>query len=866
MLFYTKSSEETIKELHSDSYHGLSSDEIPKRAEKYGRNELTQKKNKSLFLKFLAQLNEPMIYILFAAALISAILKEFSDTVIILIVVLLNAVIGVVQESKAEKALDALKQLSSPKALVKRDGIVCEVNSADLVVGDIVLLEAGRYVPADLRLTEAVNLQIEESALTGESVPVNKDNEFVAPDEKTVLGDRKNMAYMSTYVTNGRGAGVVSETGMNTQIGKIAKSLDEAEEEATPLQVKLAQLGKTLGFLALGVCALIFVISIIEGKNIFDMLLTSISLAVAAIPEGLPAVVTIVLALGVQKMSKRKAIIRKLPAVETLGCVNVVCSDKTGTLTKNKMTVTKFYQNGSLESIDQMDAKTNEMLLHGMALCNDSDISGENEIGDPTETALLVMGSRVGLTKEGLNREHPRVFELPFDSGRKMMTTVHTYGDKKLSFTKGATDNILTRTVHILENGKVRPITEEDKSALMNAMTAMSNEALRVLALAYKEVSEIDGETLESGLTFVGLVGMIDPPREEVKDAIHICHKAGIRTVMITGDHKDTAFAIARELDITQDKKQVLSGRELDEMSDEQLKKTVENTCVFARVSPEHKVRIVKAFKANGNIVSMTGDGVNDAPSLKNADIGVAMGITGTDVSKGAADMVLSDDNFTTIVGAIEEGRNIYANIKRTVLFLLSCNLGEIFTLLVAIVLNFTVMPLRPIHILWVNLITDTLPALSLGVEPGFRGIMNRKPRPKDESLFAHGGWFFIILNGILVGGVTLAGFQMGEGESHQQTIAFMVLAISQLFFSLSVRNIHTPIYKIGIFKNKALWGSILLGVLLQFLVTTPILSGAFETATLSGMEWLSIFLLSLAPFVINEIVKFVRLGFDKKK
>lgn len=865
-MFYTKSSEETIKELHSDSYNGLSSDEILKRAEKYGRNELTQRKNKSLFVKFLEQLNEPMIYILFAAALISAFLKEFSDTAVILIVVLLNAVIGVVQESKAEKALDALKRLSAPKALAKRDGVVCEVDSADLVVGDIVLLEVGRYVPADMRLTEAVNMQIEESALTGESVPVSKDNDFVAPDEKTVLGDRRNMAYMSTYVTNGRGSGIVTETGMNTQIGKIARSLEETVEEATPLQRKLAQLGKTLGVLALGVCALLFVISIVEGKDIFEMLLTSISLAVAAIPEGLPAVVTIVLALGVQRMSKRNAIVRKLPAVETLGCVNVVCSDKTGTLTKNKMTVTMFYQDNVLDSVDNIDAQANEMLLHGMALCNDSDISGEKEIGDPTETALLVMAKNAGFTKEALNSEHPRVFELPFDSVRKRMTTVHTYGEKQRSFTKGAADNILENAVSILDNGTVRPITEADKEAMRNAMTVMSKEALRVLALAYKDVEEIDQETLENSLTFIGLAGMMDPPREEVRDAVHVCQRAGIRTVMITGDHKDTAFAIAKELDMVQDKNQVLSGWEIDEMPEEQLKEAVKDTCVFARVSPEHKVRIVKAFKANGNIVSMTGDGVNDAPSLKNADIGVAMGITGTDVSKGAADMVLADDNFTTIVGAIEEGRNIYANIKRTVLFLLSCNLGEIFTLLAAILLNFTVMPLRPIHILWVNLITDTLPALSLGIEPGFREIMNRKPRPKEESLFAHGGWFFILLNGMLIGGVTLAGFLTGKGESHQQTIAFMVLAIAQLFFSLSARNIHMPIYRIGFFRNKALWGSILLGILLQFLVTTPVLNGAFETAALSAAEWLTIFLLALVPLVLNEFVKFVRPRFSKDK
>ena len=739
-MWYSKNSDEIIKELSSNEVNGLSSNEAKSRLEKNGLNKLQGKKKKSMFQLFLAQINDVMIYILLIAAIISMAVKEVSDAIIILIVIFVNAIIGVIQESKAEKALEALKNMSTPKALVKRDGNIIEIQSEEVVVGDIVIIDAGRYIPADLRLIEAANLKIEESAFTGESVPSEKNSETNKDNSELPIGDQHNMAFMSTLVTYGRGVGIVVGTGMNTEIGKIAKMLDAEEDNTTPLQKKLAQLGKILGFAAVGISILMFIVSMFQGRDFLEMFMTSISLAVAAIPEGLPAIVAIVLALGVQRMIKENAIIRKLPSVETLGSVNIICSDKTGTLTINKMTVKKFFVDGLINDLDKIDInnKESKLLVDGMILCNDATSKDGTQTGDPTEVALIEVGNKLNILKEDLTASNKRINEIPFDSDRKLMTTVNNYNNKNTVFTKGAIDSILKISNKILINGEVKEFTKDEKDKVLEASNKMSDDALRVLALAYKEIdnNNIVVNDLETDLIFVGLMGMIDPPREEVKSSIEVSKNAGIRTIMITGDHKNTAVAIAKDLGIAEDISEAMAGSEIDTYSDEEFVKIINNYKVFARVSPEHKVKIVKAFKAHGNIVSMTGDGVNDAPSLKAADIGVAMGITGTDVAKGAADMVLTDDNFTTIVKAVEEGRNIFNNIKKSIVFLLSCNLGEVVALFVAILLNWPT-PLQAIHILWVNLITDSFPALSLGVDPGDKGVMDLPPKAPNESLFA---------------------------------------------------------------------------------------------------------------------------------
>ena len=699
-MWFNKSSEEIIKELSSNVINGLSSADAKLILEKNGPNKLQGKKKKSTFQLFLSQINDAMIYILLVAAVISAIVGEISDAIIILIVIFVNAIIGVIQESKAEKALEALKSMSTPKALVKRDGSIIEIPSEEVVVGDIVIIDAGRYIPADLRLIESANLKIEESAFTGESVPAEKNSDIINEENDVPIGDQHNMAFMSTLATYGRGTGIVIATGMDTQIGKIAKMLDAEDENTTPLQKKLAQLGKTLGFAAVGISIVMFIVSMFQGRDFLEMFMTSISLAVAAIPEGLPAIVAIVLALGVQRMIKENAIIRKLPSVETLGSVNIICSDKTGTLTINKMTVKKFYINGETKNLEEIDIKNDEskLLVDGMILCNDATSKDGVQTGDPTEVALIDVGNKINIFKEDLNKAHKRVNEIPFDSDRKLMTTVNTYDKVFNVFTKGAIDSILKISNKILINGEIKDFTKEEKEKVLMASNLMSDDALRVLALGYKviDTEHVAIDDLEKDLIFVGLMGMIDPPREEVKGSIQVSKNAGIRTIMITGDHKNTAVAIAKELGIANDISEAMSGSEIDTYSDEEFTKIVNNYRVFARVSPEHKVKIVKAFKSHGNIVSMTGDGVNDAPSLKAADIGVAMGITGTDVAKGAADMVLTDDNFTTIVSAVEEGRNIFNNIKKSILFLLSCNLGEVVALFVAILLNWAA-PLLPI-------------------------------------------------------------------------------------------------------------------------------------------------------------------------
>ncbi|WP_326513596.1 cation-translocating P-type ATPase [Clostridium intestinale] len=864
-MWFSKTSETVLKELNSNISTGLSDEEAKKRLSEYGPNRLSTKKKKTLLQLFISQLADVMIYILFGAAIISAMVGEISDSIIILIVIFINAIIGVVQESKAEKALEALKELSTPKAIVKRGGELKEIPSEEVVLGDIVVIDAGRFIPADLRLIESANLKIDEAAFTGESVPADKDAMITIEKDNVTIGDQHNMAFMSTLATYGRGIGVVVGTSMDTQIGKIAKMIDEAEEDTTPLQKRLAQLGKTLGFAAIFICGLIFVIALFQGRDMLEMFLTAISLAVAAIPEGLPAIVAIVLAMGVQRMIKENAIIRKLPAVETLGSVNIICSDKTGTLTQNKMTVTKFYADNSLLNIDniELEKPSNKLLIHGMILCNDATYTEKSKTGDPTEIALLEAGVKYNLFKEGLNEQFQRVDEIPFDSDRKLMTTVNKHEGGLKVFTKGAIDSILKISNKALLGEEIVDLNDEVRKSILHAADEMSDEALRVLACAYKEIdsSNVSIDSLETNLIYVGMMGMIDPPRLEVRDSIKLCKSAGITPIMITGDYRNTAFAIAKELGIAENIDATISGDEIDKFTEETFNENIKDYKVFARVSPEHKVKIVKAFKSHGNIVSMTGDGVNDAPSLKTADIGVAMGITGTDVAKGAADMILTDDNFTTIVSAVEEGRNIYNNIRKSIIFLLSCNFGEIVTLFVAILLNWDT-PLLPIHILWVNLITDSFPALSLGVDPGDKGVMNDPPRNPKESLFSGRFGVLLAINGAIMGALTLVAFRVGEylypdSLMHAQTMAFVVLAVSQLFYALSVRNPKKTLFEIGPLTNKYLLGAICLGILLQLvIISIPPIAEIFKVFTLTSRDWGFVILLSLIPFILNELIK----------
>lgn len=885
-MWFSKPTKEALKELNVDPSQGLSSGEALTRLEKYGPNKLKGKPKKSLITLFFSQLKDMLIYVLLGAAVITIFIKEYADAIIILLVVILNAVIGVIQEAKAEKAVEALQKMTTPKSLVRRDGEVKEINSEEVVPGDIIVLDAGRFIPADIRLTESANLQIEESALTGESVPSNKDSAVLLEDPKTPIGDKVNMAFMSTLVTYGRGEGVVVATAMDTEIGKIAKILDEDNDELTPLQRRLDELGKTLGYLAIGICALIFVIALIQKRDLFEMFLTAISLAVAAIPEGLAAIVAIVLALGVTRMSKINAIVKKLPAVETLGSVNIICSDKTGTLTQNKMTVVKTFTLNNLRDIpagsDVLAPSPDEKeLVRSFVLCSDATYENGAGTGDPTEVALIIMGDRFDLTKNALNAAHKRVGEKPFDSDRKLMSTLNKENGTYRVHTKGAIDNLLKISSTALIDGKVVPLTEEIKKSFLKATEEMSDSALRVLGAAYKDSDTvIDAEEMEKDLTIIGIVGMIDPPRLEVKDSIAEAKAAGITPIMITGDHKNTAVAIAKELGIADSIDQSLTGAEIDEMSDEVFSEKIKDYRVFARVSPEHKVKIVRAFKAHGNIVSMTGDGVNDAPSLKYADIGVAMGITGTDVAKGASDMILTDDNFTTIVNAIEEGRNIYNNIKKSVIFLLSCNLGEVISILFSI-LFFWPVPLAATQLLWINLITDSLPAIALGVDPGDKDVMKRKPRDPKQSFFAEGSGARAVIGGFLIGILTLTAFYFGMYEhgyniftslakevtkssdyqtalTYARTMAFVVLAASQLFYSLSMRNHEKSIFKIGLFKNKLLIASIIIGLLLQELVISiPFLAEAFGVHNISLKDWGIVILFSLVPLTVNELIKF---------
>ena len=873
-MWFTKSQEQVLNELNVNPKEGLSTEEVKKRLEKYGYNKLKSKAKKSLLELFIAQLKDILIYVLIGAAIVNVIahgLEGITDAIIILLVVFINAIVGVVQESKAEKVLEALQQMTTPKSLVRRDGEVIEVSSEELVPGDILIIEAGRFIPADVRLLETVNLQIEESALTGESVPSEKNANFITSDEKIGVGDKENMAFMSTMATYGRGEAVIVGTAMETEIGKIAKILDEDNENLTPLQIKLDELGKSLGYMALVICFIIFVIGLIQGRPVLEMFMTAISLAVAAIPEGLVAIVAIVLSIGVTRMSKIHAIVRKLPAVETLGAVNIICSDKTGTLTQNKMTVVKTYTLNNLKEVSVTGRnfvadKDEKELIKSFVLCSDASIDSGQDVGDPTEVALIVLGDKYNLTKRALNEEYPRVDEKPFDSDRKLMSTLNEENEKYRVHTKGAIDNILLKSSKILVDGNIVELTEDIKNTILKEVENMSNSALRVLGVAFKDVeNKISADEMEENLTVIGIVGMIDPPRIEVKDSIVEAKKAGITPVMITGDHKNTAVAIAKELGIATDISQSLTGAEIDELSDEQFAKDINKYRVFARVSPEHKVKIVRAFKEQGNIVSMTGDGVNDAPSLKIADIGVAMGITGTDVSKGASDMILTDDNFTTIVHAIEEGRNIYNNIKKTIMFLLSCNLGEVICVFLATLFNWS-LPLVATQLLWVNLVTDTLPAIALGVDPGDKDVMNRKPRDPKESFFAGGAGMRATVGGILIGSLTLIAFYLGwkhhgldgeEAVTYGRTMAFIVLTFSQLFYSLTMRNTKKTIFEVGFFGNKFLIVSIIVGILLQVgLININAIATIFKVTAIKLVDWDIVIVLSLIPVVINEFIK----------
>lgn len=905
-LWFHKSVDETKEYFKLDEENGLSNEQVNENRQKYGTNELQTKKKKSTFVKFLEQFKDFMIIVLIIAAIISGVVgyiegEGITDSIIILIVVILNAVIGVIQENKAEKSLEALQKLSAHVSKVIRNGKMEVIPAKELVPGDIVVLDTGDYVPADLRIIEAVNLKSQEASLTGESVPVEKSANTIEQEEVD-LGDRENMLFSSSLITYGRGKGIVVETGMNTEVGKIAGIINSAEETQTPLQEKLNKLGKTLGIAALVICAIIFVIGLLYGKDPIEMFMTAVSLAVAVIPEGLAAVSTIVLAIGVQRMVKRHAIVKKLPAVETLGSTTVICSDKTGTLTQNKMTVEKIFYNGKL--LDAKEVKQNidknlEKLVYISMLCNDTKISANNELtGDPTETALVDMGFNLQFEKN-IYDKNPRIKEIPFDSDRKLMTTVNKINNKYVVLTKGGVDELLAKCNKYLYDGEERNDLENYKKVITKNNEDMAKDALRVLSMAYKEIdhepTDEEMKNIEQDLIYVGMVGMIDPPRLEVKDAVDKCEKAGIKTVMITGDHKITAIAIAKSLGILQSEEEALTGAELEKMSDEDLTKNIRKYSVYARVSPEHKVRIVKAWQANGEIVAMTGDGVNDAPALKTADIGCAMGIVGTDVSKEAADVILTDDNFATIVSSVEEGRRIYDNILKAIQFLLSSNVGEVITLFVAILITpllgnlfgidiNLIVPLLPIHILWINLVTDSLPALALAVDPPQKDVMDRKPN-KNKSVFTKGMIWRIVYQGILIGVITIVAFIVGLATPDEnlpvieeltneeikveigQTMAFCVLAFSQLVHVFNVRDNKTSIFKTGIFSNKQLILAVLASAALMLgILLIPALRHVFSIPVLPVGNILEIVVLSLMPLIVVELFKLIKINTSKSE
>lgn len=885
MKYYLESSSEVFGEVKSTE-NGLTSEQARRRSAETGKNKLAEGKKTPLILRFLSQFADPMIIILIAAAVISAITsvlqKEFpSDVIIIMFVVIVNAILGVYQESKAEKAIEALQKMAAATTKVLRDGKVCEIPSEDLTVGDVVLLEAGDAVPADGRIFESASLKIEESALTGESVPVNKFIKAIGLEgQKDVpLGDRKNMMYMGSTVVYGRGKAVITSIGMDTEMGKIAGALSSAKDEQTPLQKKLGQLSKILSFIVLGICVFMFAFDIVRAlvtgtEMNLDFLLGSfmlaVSLAVAAIPEGLAAVVTVVLSIGVTNMSKKNAIIRKLTAVETLGCAQIICSDKTGTLTQNKMTVVEHY------------CDNEKMLAEGMALCTDVNLDDDgNLVGEPTEMALVAYSMSLGMNKNELLKSAPRVGEAPFDSNRKMMSTIHKTADGILQFTKGAPDEILKHCTKIFKNGEVSPLTDADRDAVLKKNKEFADRALRVLACGYKQLSCVpedqSPDNIENELVFCGLVGMIDPVRPEVKAAIEECRGAGIRPIMITGDHKDTAVAIALELGIIKDKSEAITGAELDDISDENFKEKVTQYSVYARVQPEHKVRIVNAWKSRGMITAMTGDGVNDAPSIKSADIGVGMGITGTDVTKNVADMVLADDNFATIVSAVEEGRRIYDNIRKSIQFLLSSNLSEVMAIFTANLLGFTI--LKPVHLLWINLVTDCFPALALSMEKGEKDLMKRPPRKSSDGIFAGGVGFDVVYQGLFVTLLTLAAYFIGHfmeagrweitESADGMTMAFLTMSMCEIFHSFNMRSQHGSTVSMllhGSF-NKYIFGSTVLSLITTALVIeVPFLADAFDFTTIDAREFFTALGLAFLIIPLVEIVKAIERAVIKNK
>ncbi len=872
MALHNKTSAEVIANLDTDVKNGLSSNEAAARLEKHGLNKLKEKKKKTTLQRFADQFKDAMILILIAAAIISFVVVciekhwgELFEPALILLIVILNAIMGVYQEGKAEKALDALKNMSAPHARVIRGGKEELVDAALLVPGDIIKLEAGDFVPADARLIVSAGLKSEESALTGESVPSEKDADAEVA-EAAPIGDRLNMVYSGCSITYGTATAVVTATGMDTEMGKIANLLDGETEGHTPLQQKLAQLGKYLGIVAIACCAIIFVVGITsDNMGILDVFMTAVSLAVSAIPEGLPAIVTIVLSIGVQRMVKKNALIRRLPAVETLGSASVICSDKTGTLTQNRMTLVKAYLDGSESTEDVLQAsdEVKKLLMFGTLCCDGSVIikdGKEQHIGDPTETSIVLAASKNGMEKEELNAKYPRLAEIPFDSDRKLMTVVNEIDGKYVVIVKGACDMMIPRCV-AGDLDKAKEMTE-----------AMSKDALRVLAVAYKIIDNVPqipkSDELENGLTFMGLVGMIDPPRPEAKAAVEVCKKAGIKPVMITGDHVVTASAIAKELGILEDGDKAITGATLDNMTDSELDEQVENISVYARVSPENKIRIVKAWQRKDKVVSMTGDGVNDAPALKAADIGCAMGITGTDVAKGAADMTLTDDNFATIVDAVREGRGIYSNIKKVVGFLLGTNIGEVITVFLAMLL-WQKTPLLSMQLLWINLVTDSLPAIALGMEAVEKDVMDKKPKPKNEGIFAGGLGIRVVLQGAMFAALSLSGFVLGEtyggSVEHGQTMAFMVLALSQVIQSFNMRSEHS-IFKIGVFTNKTLNLAALASIVLVLLVLFTPLRIAFGLEILPAKLYGIAAVMILIPTVIMELCKLVGRIMSKNK
>ena len=902
--WFNKTFKEVEKELETDLEKGLSKEKVEERQEKYGFNELQQVAKKSLFQRFLEQFKDFSIIVLIIAAIVSGIVgvlqgEGITDTIIILIVVIVNAIIGVAQESKAEKSLEALQKLSDHASKVIRNENMEVVPSKQLVPGDIVVLDTGDYIPADLRIIEAVNLKTQESSLTGESVPVEKTSEIIE-EQEIGIGDRKNMLFSSSLVTYGRGKGIVVETGMTTEVGKIAGMINSTEKQETPLQQKLDKLGKTLGIAALVICAVIFILGILQGKEIISMFMTAVSLAVAAIPEGLVAVSTIVLAIGVQKMVKKNAIVKRLPAVETLGSATVICSDKTGTLTQNKMTVERIFWNDATReasniSDDEIDEELTKLVYANM-LCNDTKISSDGTLtGDPTETALVDMGFKLNFDPSIYDRME-RVEEIPFDSDRKLMTTVNKVGDKYVVYTKGGIDEILKRCTSYEIGGQISEELESYINKIRQENEKMAQNALRVLGCAYKEIDHIptkeEMKTIENDLIFIGMVGMIDPPREEAQLAVEKCKTAGIKTVMITGDHKITATAIAKKLGILENDDEAITGLELEQMTDEELEKNVRHYSVYARVSPEHKVRIVKAWQKNGEVVAMTGDGVNDSPALKKADIGCAMGIVGTDVAKEAADVILTDDNFATVVSAVEEGRKIYDNILKVIQFLLSSNIGEVVVLFFATLLTplfskwFGITDINgleillPIHILWINLVTDSLPALALAFDPANSDIMQRKPIKPGKGIFTKGMTWRVVYQGIMIGGLTLAAFMIGLATTKEpigtltldqskievgQTMAFVTLALSELVHVFNVRDNKKSIFKTGIFNNMKLIGAIIISAVLMFVILLiPGLREIFSIPVLPKENIIELVCLVLAPIVIVEIFKLLKINGSK--